>query len=217
MQKLIFSRLAGLFLFIGLALATGCSPFKGLQLFGHKPTPEQQLSAVLQAHPELLKPDTVKVMVPILVPQVSFQQTLKQPLDTVYARQDRAQLDSLLSQLQASLDTAQATAVRAKLQRLLLSRPVLRDTLRFDTCGVRGKVWLKGRNYQLFIVRAAIQDTAKGKVLRPRLAGAVVPAFSIFRPATWGFPWWLWLAIGAALGTWLGCWFCTKLMGRGNA
>jgi hypothetical protein len=197
-----------------LALATACSPFKNL--FG-KPTPEQQLSAVLEQHPELLKPDTVKVAVPILVPQVSFVQSLKQPLDSVYARQDGAQLDSLLCQLQASLDTARAAAVKAQLQRWLLSRPVLRDTLRFDTCGVRGKVWLKGRNYQLFIVRAAIQDTARGKVLRKRFAAPVAPAFHIFRPATWGFPWWLWLAIGAALGTWLGCGFCIRLMRRGNA
>ena len=53
-----------------LALATACSPFKGL--FTRKPTAEQQLSAVLAAHPHLLKPDTIRVAVPVLVPEVRF-------------------------------------------------------------------------------------------------------------------------------------------------
>jgi hypothetical protein len=216
MQKLLFSRLAGLFLFLSLAMATGCSPFKGL--FTRKPTAEQELSTVLAAHPELLKPDTISVAVPVRVPEVRFEKELVQVHDTVYVQQERAELDTLIEHLQTSLDTAQATAVKGKLHQLLLQRPVLRDTLCFDTLGISGKIWLKGRNYKLQLIRAAIADTARTRVVTGRLAACPeLERFHLFRPATWGFPWYVWLLIGAALGAWLLSGIVSLVAGRRNA
>ena len=132
--------------------------------------------------------------------------------DTIYVQQERAQLDSLVERLQTSLDSAQAAAVKARLQQLLLSRPVLRDTLCFDTLGIRGKIWLNGRNYKLAIIRDAIQDTARTEVVTGRLAPCPsLPPFSLFRPGTWGFAWWVWLLAGTVLGLLLGCSLCIKL------
>jgi hypothetical protein len=201
-----------------LCLLAGASSCSFRSLF-HKsePTPEQQLQAVLQQHPELLKPDTIKVAVPVRVPEVRFEKELQQVHDTIYVQQDRAQLDSLLSPLQASLDSVQAVAVKAQLQAWLLQRPVLRDTLCFDTLGVSGKIWLKGRNYGLQVIRAAIQDTARARVVAGRLAACPEqPRFHLFRPATWGFPWYVWLLIGAALGAWLLSGIVSLVAGRRN-
>lgn len=207
MKTYLFGLMATL-----LMLACSCSPLRSLSR-----QPAAKMATLLERHPELIQPETVQVRVPFAVPEVRFERSFYPVHDTIYLQRERTELDSLIRNLTTSLDSAQSVATKAKLQQLLLSRPVLRDTLCFDTLGVRGRIWLADRVYKLEIVRDQIRDTITGPAVVGKLAlcpPLQAPAYPWFDPAGWALPWWLWLLMGAALGTWLGCYFCISLMRR---
>lgn len=201
MRNLLFSGLVLL-----LALATSCSlllpPAK--QAARAEQQAARKVAALVAAHPGLQKPDTVKVPVPFYVPRVQFKIRYLAQLDTVRQQQEQAQLDMLINQLRTSLDSAASAATKAKLHQLLDSRPVLRDTLCFDTLGVAGKIWLSGRTYQVQIVRAPVVGTVTGSAVVSRLAPCPpMPAaleLPWYNPESWALPWYLWLLIGIVTG-----------------
>jgi hypothetical protein len=195
MKSFVFALLAVL-----LMLAGSCSPFAALR---GNPSPAEQLAELLAKYPELAKPETTFVTTPYAVPEVRFDTVLVPVHDTVYVKQEASQLDSLIDRLQGRLDSAQRVATRAQLHRLLTDRPVLRDTLRFDTLGVAGKFWRVGRGYHLQITRARIT----GSVARPVVQQKLLPAkqYAFYDPAGWGLPWWAWLLLGVVLGALLTC------------
>ncbi|MDF7809915.1 hypothetical protein [Hymenobacter sp. YC55] len=195
MRNLIFGLMA-------MLLLLSCSPLREL-----RKTPAEKVAGFIADHPELVRPETVQVKVPFVVPQVRFERSFPVIVhDTIWRQKEASQLDSLINHLSISLDTAQRTATKAKLHQLLDNRPVLRDTLCFDTLGVQGRLWLKDRVYKLEIIRAAIQDTAKGAAVLGKLAPCPPPtapgplAFEWLQPATWAVPWWVWLLLGICLG-----------------
>jgi hypothetical protein len=210
MRNFKFALLAGLAL-----LSSSCSLTGALR---HKETPAEKVGKLLAEHPELIaKPETVTVKVYYKVPEVHFTRELVPIHDTVWVQREANQLDTLMLQLQQRLDTAQQTAIRAKLHHLLSSRPVLHDTLRFDTCGVAGKVWRTGSTYRLYLVRRAIQDTARGRALVPRLQVLPPGSLPFYNPAGWALPWYVWLLIGLVLGGLAGFRICLLLTRRANA
>jgi hypothetical protein len=167
----------------------------------HHDTPAEAVAKIVAEHPELVaKPETIKVKVYYKVPEIHFEKELVPVYDTVYIQRDANRLDTLVNQLQSRLDSAHLVAVRAQLHKLLMQRPVLTDTLRFDTLGVAGKVWRTGRSYRVHLVRAAIQDTARTQLLQPRLRVLPPAPVAIYNPAGWGLDWWHWLLIGLLLG-----------------
>ncbi len=192
-----------------LALAsTACSPLARLRA-----TPEQRLSTLLTQHPQLRQPDTIRVQVPYEVPRIEFRTQYVPVHDTVWQQRESSQLDTLINKLQGSLDSVQKVAARANLHRLLDNRPVLRDTLCFDTLGVKGLVWREGRTYQIHITRAAIRDTASGSAAVSKLApcpSQPAPSFAWYDPRGWLWPWYAWLLIGFALGILLCLWLLRR-------
>jgi hypothetical protein len=194
MRNFKLALLAGLSL-----LASSCSLTS--QLRPHRAAPAAQLASLLSEHPELVaKPETVKVKVFYRVPEIHFEKELVPVYDTVYITRERGQLDSLVNQLQSRLDSVQVVAVRHQLHQLLSGRPVLRDTLRFDTLGVSGKIWRVGQHYKINLVRRALQGSTTGPALVPRLREALPPRYPFYNPAGWPLSWWAWLLIGLLLG-----------------
>jgi hypothetical protein len=221
MKNAVFALLAVLAL-----LAGSCSPFAALR--PKRPTPEQRAAAtvaeLLQRYPGLVQPETVQVRVPFAVPEIHFERELVPIHDTIYVQREATTLDSLLAGLQGRLDSAQRVATTAQLHRMLLDRPVLRDTLCFDTLGVAGKFWRVGRTYRLLITRGRIDGHATGPVVLQQLGTSACPGaepFSLFRPRTWGLPWYAWqglgLLLGLLLGLVLGFLLCRTLTRRANA
>ena len=197
-----------LYLLLLLCLATACSVSRLLPRPAEEPTRAQRreahrIAAFVADHPEMLKKDTVKVTVPFFVPQVQFKTRIVAVHDTVYLRAESNHLDTLLTQLAGSLDSAQRLATNAQVHRLLDNRPVLRDTLCFDTLGVAGKIWLTGRTYQILITRAAVRDTTPARVAVQTLQvcpPAPVVRHAWYDPAGWAWPWWAWLLLGLVGG-----------------
>ena len=162
-------------------------------------TPEKKAADFIAKHPELVKPETLKIYVPFHVPQVHIRKEFVPVHDTVWIQREAFQLDSLISNLQASLDSTQKAAVKAVVTPFVLDRPVLRDTLCFDTLGVKGRFWRVGRNYKLEIIRAAIRGNAAGTVVAPKLKTCPeVLHFSWYDPRGW--VWWWLLFLGFAAG-----------------
>jgi hypothetical protein len=211
MKNLKLALVAGLAL-----LSSSCSLTRALK--PHRPTPAEQVAAILAEHPELVaKPETVTVKVYYRVPEVHFEKELVPVYDTVYVQREASQLDTLVNQLQSRLDSAHLVAVRHQLHQLLTDRPVLRDTLRFDTLGVKGKIWRVGRNYRLTVTRAAIQDTARGKAAIKQLQVLPPVHLPFYNPAGWALPWYVWLLLGLVLGGLAGFRICYLLTRRANA
>ncbi|MDF7813613.1 hypothetical protein [Hymenobacter sp. YC55] len=174
----------------GLLMASSCAVLQ---------SPEKKVADFVANHPDLVRPETVKVYVPFRVPQVIIRKEFVPVHDTVWIQREAWQLDSLISNLQASLDSTQKAAVKAAVTPFVLDRPVLRDTLCFDTLGVQGRFWRVGRNYKLEIIRAAIQGRAAGTVIAPKLR--IYPQvlhFSWYDPRGW--VWWWLLFLGFAAG-----------------
>jgi hypothetical protein len=187
-------NLAFILLAVLMGLASSCALLRK--------TPAEKVADLLAAHPELAAPETIRVAVPYEVPAVRFEKELVPVFDTIYVQRDATALDSLLSQLQGRLDSAQRVATTAQLHRLLLSRPVLNDTLCFDTLGVAGQFWRVGRAYRLRITRAPITGTAVAPpvVVQKLQACTTCAELSWYNPARWGWPWFVWLGIGLVLG-----------------
>lgn len=194
MKNLVFGLMAVL-----LMMACSCSPLREL-----RKTPGQKVADLIELHPELIKPETVQVRVPFYVPQVVIKKELIPVHDTIYLQREASELDSLLTGLKSSLDSAEHAAAQLKLQQFVLSRPVLHDTLCFDTLGVRGRIWRNDRVYKLEIIRAAITDTTTGAAVVGRLAPCPplqqLPGLAWYNPAAWALPWYVWLLLGIILG-----------------
>jgi hypothetical protein len=202
----------------GLALlASSCSLTGALR---HHDTPAEKVAKIVAEHPELLaKPETVQVKVYYKVPEIHFTRELVPVFDTVYVQRESGRLDSLMNQLQGRLDSAQRVTVRNRMQALLLNRRGLHptDTLRFDTLGVRGKIWQVGATYHLDIVRRAVQGTARGPALVARLVALPPAPVPFYNPAGWPWRWWHWLLGGLVLGLLAGFLLCRTLIRRVNA
>lgn len=184
-----------LFLATVLLCATSCKLLE-------RPTPQQKLADLVEQHPELAVRDTVRDTVRVEVPRVVFQKVFVPVIDSARTQAERHQLDSLLSRVELRLDSVQRLAVRQRMQQWLASRPVLDDTLCFDTLGVMGRVWRTGTAYQLWLERKAItQDVAREVVvdkLTPCSPCALPLIYAWYDPRGW--PWWLLLAAGFSSG-----------------
>jgi hypothetical protein len=187
-------NLALILLAVLMGLASSCALLRK--------TPAEKVAELLLQHPDLVAAETIRVAVPYAVPAASFERVLVPVHDTIYVQRAATVLDSLLSQLQGRLDSAQRVATTAQLHRLLLSRPVLNDTLCFDTLGVAGQFWRVGRAYRLRITRAPITGTATAPpvVVRKLQPCTTCAELSWYNPAGWGLVWWHWLLIGVLLG-----------------
>lgn len=214
--------LAAILMALASLLSSSCSPLSQLPRNERQAARQaEKVADFIAAHPELMKKDTVQVYTAFRVPEIHIRKAFYPVHDTIWLKQESTYLDSLLNNLATSLDSAQAAAAKAKVHQLLDGRPVLRDTLCFDTLGVAGKVWLTGRTYQLIITRAAISGQATGQhvcqVLKPCPPAAPAPAAAAlpwYNPEQWALPWYLWFLLGSAFGCWLGCFVCVKLISR---
>ncbi len=160
-----------------------------------RPTPAEKLADLVAAHPELARTDTIHDTVRVYVPQVEIRRVFVPVPDTVREQLERHTLDSLLSQLDVSLDSVQHVAARSRVLQWMLRRPVLHDTLCFDTLGVMGRVWRVGHTYQLWIVRKALtQDVPTQHVVTRLLPCPPAPVYAWYDPKGWA--WWLLLGAG---------------------
>ncbi|AWM31356.1 hypothetical protein [Hymenobacter nivis] len=184
------------FLFLCLLLlAAACNPLRSVL----RPSPERQLSRLLTAHPELVKHDTVSVHDTVTVARVQVQTRYVAIPDRPRERGDSLQLDALLSRLGSALDTAQRKATQATIYRLVRQRPYFPDTLRFDTLGVHGRIWQRGRVYSIRLTRDEIRTPHEARAVVSRLGpGDGNRPAAWYRPGTW--PRWVYLLAGFLIG-----------------
>ncbi|TGE23549.1 hypothetical protein [Hymenobacter metallicola] len=166
---------------------------------GHQPTPQQKLATLVEQHPELTAKETIRVEVPVVVPQVEFQIKYVPVRDTLREQREGLGLDSLLRHMDASLDSVQRAAARSQVAAYVRSRPVLNDTLCFDTLGVKGWVWRTGTTYQIWVVRKSIEATGKTDVVATKLVPCPsAPEYLWYDPRGW--PWWMSFLAGLVVG-----------------
>ncbi|GGF22285.1 hypothetical protein GCM10011383_37400 [Hymenobacter cavernae] len=180
---------------LACALLLGATSCAVLQ----RPTPEQKVAKFLTEHPNILSKETIRVEVPVRIPQIEFRTQYIPVRNVIREQRDSVQLDSLLHQVEISLDSVQRAAARHKVLQWVESRPTLQDTLCFDTLGVSGRVWRTGNAYQLWVVRKDIETKASTAVVATKLKPC--PRLLVY---AWyeveGWPWWLLLLCGAIVG-----------------
>ncbi|MCB2379803.1 hypothetical protein LGH70_19560 [Hymenobacter sp. BT635] len=164
-----------------------------------QPTPQEKLATLVEQHPELTATETIRVEVPVVVPQVEFRTQYVPVRDTLREQRESLRLDSLLRHVEASLDSAQRAAARHQVIKYVQSRPVLNDTLCFDTLGVKGWVWREADTYQVWVVRKAIEATSKTDVVATKLVPCPdAPEYLWYDPRGW--PWWWSFLAGLVAG-----------------
>lgn len=162
-------------------------------------TPQQKLVSLVEKHPELAVADTVHDTVTVEIPRIEFRKVFVPVVDTVQQRADRALLDSLLNRVELSLDSVQRAAARQQIQQWAAQRPVLNDTLCFDTLGVQGRVWRDGSTYQLWLERKHLTASAPVEVVVEKLMPCPpAPSYLWYDPRGW--PYWLLLTAGFITG-----------------
>jgi hypothetical protein len=176
-----------------LLALTSCSVFR--------PTPEQKLAGLVAENPQLATTDTVTVTIhdTVTVTKIEVQTRYIAAPNVVRERRDSLQLDSLLSRVSASLDTAQRKAAQSSIHRLVRQRPIFPDTLCFDTLGVHGRIWQRGNVYTIRLTRDEIKTphTARARAAFQRLTACTCKSVTWYDPRTWP---WLWLLAGFAGG-----------------
>lgn len=172
-----------------LLTVSACNPLRHV----FAPSPEQELERFAAKHPELARVDTVTVRDTIVVAKVEVHTRFVAVHDTVREQRDSLQLDTLINQLSASLDTAQRKAAQASIHRLIRTRPIFPDTLCFDTLGVHGRIWQQGNVYNIRLTRDAIRTPHEAKAAFQRLVPCDCKPLIWYDPRTWPY---LWLLAG---------------------
>ncbi|MCC3159514.1 hypothetical protein LJ737_19890 [Hymenobacter sp. 15J16-1T3B] len=160
-----------------------------------RPSPQEKLAALVEQHPELTAPETLRLQVPVVVPQVEVRTVYRpSPADSARHAFDLVRLDSLLHRAEVSLDSAQRAAATSRIRQWIRAQPVPLDTLCFDTLGVQGNVWYARGAYQLWLVRKELHTTAPATVVQQQLRPCpAAPVFAWYDPQGW--PWyWVFLA-----------------------
>ena len=182
-----------LFFCLILLAVVACNPTRHL----FAPSPEKALAKLTAKHPELLRPDTITIHDTVTVAKIEVQTRYVPVPNVVRERRDSLQLDSLLNQLSASLDTAQRKAAQANIHRLIRQRPVFPDTLCFDTLGVHGRIWQQGKTYFIRLTRDEIKTPHQARQAIQRLTPCQCESVIWYDPRTWP---WLWLLAGFLAG-----------------
>lgn len=182
-----------LFLAAALLAASACNPLRHILA----PTPEQQLERFAAKHPGLARIDTVTVRDTVVVAKVEVRTRFVAVHDTVREQRDSLRLDSLLSRLSTSLDSAQHKAAKASIHQLLRQRPIFPDTLCFDTLGVHGRIWQRGNIYSIRLTRDEIRTPHEAKAAFQRLVPCACKPTIWYDPRTWP---WLWVLAGFVAG-----------------
>lgn len=170
-----------------------------------RPTPEQKLATLVERYPELATADTVRDTVTVEIPRIEFRQVFVPVPDTARLQADRASIDSLLARVEATLDSAQYVATRDGIYQWAQERPVLYDTLCFDTLGVQGRVWRDGQAYRLWVQRKQITASKPVQIVVDKLTPCPpAPFYPFYDPRGWL---WYWVALaGFAAGGVFTCW-----------
>ncbi len=174
---------------LALLCLTACNPLRHL----FTPTPEQALERFVSAHPELAKTDTLTIHDTVTVTKIEVRTRYVAAPNPVREQRDSVRLDSLLTRLGASLDTAQRKAAQSSIHRLIRQRPIFPDTLCFDTLGVHGRVWQRGNVYNIRLTRDAIRTPHEAKAAFQRLVPCDCHSPIWYDPRTWPY---LWLLAG---------------------
>lgn len=178
-----------------LAALAGCKLLE-------RPTPQEKLAELVQQHPELVAPETIRVQVPVVVPRVEVRtQYRPSPADSTRHALDLVRLDSLLHRAEVSLDSVQRRAATARIRQWIRAQPVPLDTLCFDTLGVVGNVWYAHGAYQLWLERRKIRTTAPAQVVRQQLRPCPPAlAYAWYDPQGWPWYWVFLLGVVAGVG-----------------
>ncbi|AHJ98937.1 hypothetical protein [Hymenobacter swuensis] len=164
-----------------------------------RPTPEQKLATLVERYPQLVVADTVRDTVVVEIPSIEFRKVFVPVSDTARLQADRASIDSLLARVEATLDSAQYVATRDGIYQWAQERPVLYDTLCFDTLGVQGRVWRDGQAYRLWVQRKQMTASKPVEIVVTKLTPCPpAPFYPLYDPRGWA--WWLLVAVGFAGG-----------------